>query len=248
MKNMVFLAHRGAPRPSRRENSIAAFERAVSSQRFSYIEMDVRRTRTDDSGQRVPIVAHDGLTDKLYDLQRVPKYQRTYQGVQISSLTYEMLRADTLEVPTLKEALRTLNGHLVNLEIKEMAALEQTLEVIDDLVAQVSSKWSYDNFVISSFNWEILSRVREVAPNINVALLYGFRSLPRLPYSQAKKLDVKFVHMNKWLAPFLSPYLAWRGILMRYAFTVNNRFEIRLLSLLGINGITTDSITLPESF
>ena len=62
------------------------------------------------------------------------------------------------------------------------------------------------------------------------------------------RLKADFIHMNKWLAPFLSPYLAWRGVLLRYVFSVNSRFEVRLFSLFGVNGFTTDTITLPDKF
>lgn len=248
MKNFTFIAHRGASKPTRRENSVPAFERAVGSGRFGYIELDVRRTRTDDDGERVPIVAHDALTDRLYDLQRIPKYQRTHQGVRISSLSYNMLRSDSLEIATLREALRALNGHKVVLEIKDIAALADTLEVIDDVVAQVSNKWKYENIVISSFDWSILYKTREINPEIKIGFLYGFRNLPRPPFRHIKKLDATFVHMNKWLSPILSPYLAWRGVLSRYIYTVKSGFEVRLFSLFGVNGFTTDSITLPDEF
>lgn len=246
MSKTIFIAHRGAPSPQRRENSEAAFERAVSSGRFEYIEMDVQRTRTDDEGNREPVIAHDPTLDTLYEQQRIPKGERKFEGVSLSSLSYEMIRGESLDVITLRQALRITNGHKVNLEIKDEFAVSQTVEVVEDVIAQTSSKWKQEHFLISSFNWEILSEVRNLMPDVEIALLYGFRNLPRLPFSNAKEVGATTVHMNKWLAPVLAPYFAFRGIKNRYVYTVNNPLAVRFLRLLGVNGFTTDSVTLPD--
>lgn len=248
MRKLIFIAHRGAPLPSRRENSLQAFERAAASGRFAYIELDVRRTRTDDDGNRVPIVAHDATTDALYEQQRIPKYQRTHQGVELVSLTYEMLRADSLDVATLADTLRILNGHPVLLEVKTIEALPQALEVIHDFVNQVSSKWRFENFVISSFDWDILYKTKELVPDMAVSLLYGVKNLPRLPFKHIEALEVRSVHMSKWVAWFMAPYLKFRKVSARYVFTLNKAWQVKLFRYLGVNGVTTDSITLPEEF
>jgi len=248
VKKPIFIAHRGAPSPSRRENSIAAFERASDTGRFAYIEFDVRRTRSDDEGQRIPIVAHDATTDRLYDLQRIPMYKRSHQGVELASLTHAMLRADSLEVATMADVLRLLNGHPINIEIKDLTALPEVLDVITDFVNQSSSKWKIEHFVISSFDWQVLTKAKQLSPELKVALLYSVKNLPAIPFGLYEELDAEFIHISRWLAPFLAPLCVLFGIRNRYVFTVKSKFAVRFLQLFGVNGFTTNSINLPEKF
>jgi glycerophosphoryl diester phosphodiesterase len=248
MGKLIFIAHRGAPVPARRENSIAALQRAVSSQRFAYVEIDIQRTRTDDDGLRVPILAHHSTIDALYDLQRIPKNQRTHQGVELSSLTYNMLKDASLEITTLSEAIEVLKGQHINLEIKDISALPQTLAIINEAINLDSVNWQLNHFVLSSFNWDILYKAKEMDSNINVALLYGVHNIPTISFKHIYKLEPRFIIIQKWIAPIISPWLALRGYKHRYVYTVNNKLEIYWLRLFGVNGFITDSVSLPEKF
>jgi len=248
MNKPIFIAHRGAFDPARRENSLAAFERAKETGRFAYVEIDVRRTRSDDDGQRIPIIAHDATTNRLYDLQRIPMYKRTHNGVEISSLTYTMLKADSLEISTLAEVLRVLDGHPVNIEVKDLSALPEILDVMHDFIKQTSSRWEVSHFVISSFDWEVLRKARQLLPGVRLALLYGVESLPRSPFKIYREVNADFIHMSRWLAPFLAPLCALAGIKDRYVYTVNSKFLVIFLTCFGVNGFTTNSISLPDKF
>jgi len=243
---IIFIAHRGAPRQGRRENTIAAFQRAAESGRFAWIEMDVRRTRTDENLKTEAIIAHHPSTDQVYDLQRRPKSKRKYAGLALSSLTKEMLRNDDIDIPTLAEVLREVNPHPLNLNLKNMESVTPTLEVLRSLVERSSNPWSWEHFVVSAHHWPILDRLKEMEPRLPLGLLYGYGNFFNNPFKAAYRLQIRFVSVHHSLAWFMGPLLTFFGVNHRYVYTVNYAWQVKILRLFAINGFTTDSVTLPE--
>lgn len=247
MKQPVFIAHRGAFLPGRRENTAAAIERAVKTGRFAYIEIDVRRTRSDEKGSQTPIILHDRTLDRLYEQYKVPLQKRHRVGQPVYNLTLETIRAEAIEVTTLAEALRAANGQPVNLEIKSSKTVDAALEVINDMISKYS-EWSYEKIVISSFNWKILEEVKRREPELGIAMLYGWRNIPRSFARTYKELGARWIMFDKWLGLFLSPLSSLMKVPNRYVHTVNTEFEVKLYRLLGVTGFTTDVLTLPDKF
>ena len=247
MKQPIFVAHRGAWKSGRKENTAAAIERAASSGRFAYIEFDVRRTRANDEGEQVPILIHDETLDRLYDLNRVPKYKRNRKGQAVYELTIDIIRGEDVEISTLQEAMRAANGNPLDIEIKTEKGLEVTLEVVSDMISKYDD-WSWEKIVISSRNWSILAEAKKRVPEVGVAMIYTFVNLPRNFGRTYHNLGARFLKFNKWLAPVLLPLAALLGVPNRAVYTVNNRFIVRSMQLLGATIILTDELTLPDSF
>lgn len=247
MKQPVFIAHRGAWSPGRRENTVGAIERAVKSGRFAYIEMDVRRTRSDDGGNQTPIIMHDSKLDRLYDLYNIPQAKRHREGQRVFNLTLEIIRGEAIEVATLAEALRAANGHPINIEIKARKAVDVTLDTINDMISKYKD-WSREKIVISSFKWEVLYEVQKRDPELGIAMLYGWKNFPRNFGRTYKELGARWIMFNKWLAVPMSILGSLIKTPNRYVYSVNSTMAVRILRLFGITGFATDSLTLPDKF
>ncbi len=247
MKQPIFIAHRGAYRAGRRENTVAAIARSANSGRFAYIEVDVRRSRSDDSAVQTPILMHDETLDRLYDLYSIPIIKRHRSKQPIHGLTIDIIRNEEIEVATLAEGMRAAAGHPMNIELKAIEAIDSTLETVADMIKKYD-EWSWEKIVFSSFDWQILREIKTKVPEASVAILYGWKNLPRNFVHTYYDLDARFVKFNKFLAPLLSPLSIVYGIKNRGVYTVNHALEVRILYYFGIRIFTTDFITLPDSF
>ncbi len=67
------------------------------------------------------------------------------------------------EVPMLAEVLDVCRGRLVNVEIKDPHAT-------DDVVALLADRGD-DQVLVSAFDWDVVDRVRELAPHLPTGLL-----------------------------------------------------------------------------
>lgn len=247
MKQPVFIAHRAAWKTGRRENTASAIERAANSGRFAYIEIDVRRSRSDDSSVQTPILIHDETLDRLYDLYNIPKSKRHREGQAVQNLTIDIIRNEEIEVSTLAEGMRAAKGHPLYIELKAQEAVDPTLEVIQDMI-QKYDHWQWEKIVFSSFDWQILKDLKSKAPEAGIDILYSWRNLPKSFGRVFHSLGARSISFNKYLAPFLSPLAILFDIPIRSVYTINRPIGIKALRLFGINSFRTDSITLPDSF
>ena len=247
MKQPIFIAHRGAWKTGRRENTAGAIERAAASGRFAYIEFDVRRTRSDDDAVQTPILIHDPTLDRLYELYNIPKSKRHRLGQPVHSLTLDIIRSEEIEVSTLAEAMRAAKGHPINMEIKSQEAVEPILEVVGDIIDKYD-EWSWEKIVFQSFDWDALFDIKEKAPEAGISMLYGWRTLPRSFGRTYHTLGARWIKFNKWLAPLFSPLAKLYGIPHVAVYTVNSKFGVMFLRLFGVKTFTTDAIKLPDDF
>ncbi|HEU0163462.1 MAG TPA: glycerophosphodiester phosphodiesterase family protein [Thermomicrobiales bacterium] len=143
---MKIYAHRGASIEFP-ENTLAAFNRAIELG-IEGIELDVYLSK-----DGIPVVIHD------------PTLDRTTNGTgPIDSLTAAELGAldagNGEYVPTLAEVLSLVAGKLhVNIEIKTAIAADAVLEEVKN---HPTLEW-----VTSSFVWEALEHVHNVAPDVD---------------------------------------------------------------------------------
>lgn len=145
------IAHRGASR-QRRENTVAAFERAVVLGAH-WVELDVRLT-----ADRELVVHHnptlaDGRALKDLSRSQLPRF-----------------------VPTLAAALAACGPLGVNIEIKN-GETEVDFDPLHEAAAMIASmQLPYDRTLISSFNLDTLVALR-AASDMRIALLtFGLTS------------------------------------------------------------------------
>jgi glycerophosphoryl diester phosphodiesterase len=138
------------------------------------------------------------------------------------------------QVPTLEDTLRLLAGRLrVNIEIKEARA---GLEVLD-LLRQFPDA----DAVVSSFNYGVLVRLRQEAPQLPVAVLQEADGNWRRGLARAEALRACAYHPHVDLVsrPLLSacrrmqlPVLPW---------TVDDPSIARALARMGVSGVFTNN-------
>lgn len=143
------FAHRGV-HAIERENTIGAFRAAVALG-VDGVELDVRRT-----GDGVLVVHHDASVDSLSiagnDHSALPEY-----------------------VPTLAQALASLEGVAVNVEIKNERGpsddLEATATLVRQVLAAIDESGSSSRIIISSFDLTTCAYARSMDGDTSVAWL-----------------------------------------------------------------------------
>jgi len=216
---MIIIGHRGAM-GYEPENTLISFQKAIDLQ-VDMIEFDVHHCR---SGELV--VIHDKKVNRTTD----------GQGFVAKKTLTELKKLDTgkgEKIPTLEEALDLIDGQVkVNIELKGVNTAEATLRVIRKYIKK--KKWTYDNFLVSSFDSPQLETLRELDEHIDVAVAIDRDPLDYIEFSQklkaysihpiVKRTDKKFVEV------------AHQNNLKVFVWTVNPK-EVQRMKEIGVDGI-----------
>ena len=144
---------------------------------------------------------------------------------------------------TLEEVLELLDGRTdLNVDIKgdTQGALGIELKLLFTL-----SHYEYlERTVFSSFDYRVLKRVRELAPDTRIGILHG-AGMKENPFHIARELGAESVHIQKELAtPPVIERAAQLG-LKTLVWTINEVAEMERFLRLGVDGIFSDY---PEKF
>ncbi|WP_461865531.1 glycerophosphodiester phosphodiesterase family protein [Thermococcus sp.] len=145
------------------ENSILAFVEAINAGADG-IELDVWLTRDGKA-----VIMHDESIDRTSSLNGHQK-----------EMTLEELKKANLgmgqNIPTLEEVFEVLPGDaLINIEIKDVDAVEESLRVVEEFNA-------LDRVMISSFELEALRKTRRLNDKIRIGLLIdNEKVVPKIP-------------------------------------------------------------------
>ncbi len=225
----MVMAHRGA-RGLAPENTLAAFRRAIEVGADS-IELDVQPCGTGEL-----VIMHDGTLD------------RTTNGTgAVAETSFAALRALDAgswfgaqfageRIPTPAEALELARGRiLVNIEVKTSTPDDRGLEAL--LAAEIRSRHMEDEVLISSFDPAALLRMKQLAPELPRALIYGrTAAFPR----DLGLLSLTALHPHYPLAnPAMVDLAHSRGYRVN-VWTVNERADMEAVIALGVDAITTD--------
>jgi len=227
------LAHRGASVVAP-PNTLAAFKKAVELGADG-VEFDVQL-----SADGVPVVVHDFTVDATTD-----------GSGRVADLTLAQLQeldagsafdpAFTGErIPTLEQVLETMGHRLfLNIELKTLSLRSDGLE--QAVVAQIERHGQNANVLFSSFNLLSLRRVKRVAPQLPVGLLYT-SNLPR-PLQRAWLACLSHAEAHHPEHTMVDARLvAWvrrRGYRLN-TWTVDDPAEMRRLIDLDVDGIITN--------
>ena len=147
---MLKIGHRGA-KGYVAENTLASFEKAINLA-VNGIELDVHL-----SLDKEIVVIHDETIDRTTNGKGLVK--------NLSSLELQ-----SYGIPKLSQVLDLINNKvLVNIELKSNDIVEKVITLIDFYISD--KKWNPENFIISSFNWESLSKVKSLDKNIKIGVL-----------------------------------------------------------------------------
>lgn len=157
MSALMLVGHRGMNQGVS-ENSLQAFEKAIE-QGVGMIECDVRRCKTGEV-----IIFHDQNLKRLCGISK-----------DISHLSLKEIKEIRLphgeQIPTLKEAIASIDKRVVlNIEVKEGCVFDLLPDILNLFI---KGGWSWDHFLISSFDHLSLKRFKTAYPLIPIGPISG---------------------------------------------------------------------------
>lgn len=223
MRRNAIIAHRGASKFAKQENTIEAFNIAIAL-KADYVEFDIRRTK-----DKVLVVFHDDAIN----------------GKLLTDITYSELSAEASKedytVPFLEDVLKLCSGKIkLDIELKE-AGYEK------EIISLVKRYFSYEEFMMKSFVDTAVYNIKRYDSNITAGLLLG-RKEANIKRRINEYFPVRRLKMCK--ADFISPNhkLCSREFIRRmhlhkykvYVWTVNGEKLIKKMILRHADGIITD--------
>jgi len=227
---MLIIGHRGSPGTSP-ENTLQSFEDAVLSGADA-LELDVQICKTGEL-----VVIHDMRVDRITDGKGL-----------VSQLTFSELRGldagDKEKIPTLVEVLDLVDNRIeIHIELKSAGTSEKTAALLNQYVKD--GKYTFDNFVISSFDHHELVNFRIFNKECRMAALMVYIPLNYADVIPADKLDLWALILKiDNASPEFVRSAHERGYKF-LVFTVDDLEDREILRDMGVDGVFTN---FPERF
>ncbi|HEY6142336.1 MAG TPA: glycerophosphodiester phosphodiesterase family protein [Flavobacterium sp.] len=223
MNKTLKIGHRGA-KGYEPENTLIAFEKAIKLD-ANGIELDVHL-----SSDGALIVIHDETIDRTTDGKGF-----------VNELSLKELKAFSIEnkqkIPTLIEVLDLVNRRcFINIELKGIGTSKPVKELINHYISE--KNWNYTDFLVSSFDWNILEEIHLLDSNIRIGVLTEVSVEEALAF--AKKLKVFSIHPDYELLSKENVVLMQENGFEVYPWTVNSREDIQKIKSFNVNGIISD--------
>jgi len=220
---IMIIGHRGAC-GYETENTLASFEKAIELG-VDMIELDVWRCA---SGELV--VFHDKFVDKLTDDSG---YIIKKSLEEINQLRMQ----NNHSIPTLKEVFDCVNRRVkIDIELKNRQVTPLVVALIEEYVDQKG--WSYDDFLVTSFDHCALHEFKALCPHVKIGTLLS--SIPLTLGAFADEINTDVVILNgDCINQAIVTDIHARGKQV-FVYTINNPQEIQKMKELGIDGIITN--------
>lgn len=236
MAEFMRIAHRGASGVFP-ENTRLAVEKAIQAG-ADMIELDCQLT----SDGHV-VIFHDEYLDRIAGVAGTVKKLTLAQLKNLDLGGWRNSAFKGERILTVEEVVEIVGGRAdLCLEIKQFVGSPPGIEL--KLLFILSHYGYLDRTILSSFDYSCLRRVRELAPEAGVGLIFGAGSEDD-PFLTAQQLGAASLHVQKELA---TPQFIARTRdleLMAVVWTVNEVEEMEQFISLGVDGIMTD---FPERF
>ncbi len=204
--------------------TLEAFASALENN-FDAIELDIQFSKDGH-----PIVFHGENLSRLAG-----------NIAEVIDLTLPQLKELRIDqkylIPTLAEALNIIDRKLIVIvEIKNRKAVEKVVKQIERSI--IDDAWNYNQFIISSFDWTVLTEVSELNSQIKLGVL-TFEELEKaVAFAERIKADCIFPHFSL-LKVENCEEISQKNIKI-YPWTVNHNEDIERIKTLKINGIISD--------
>jgi glycerophosphoryl diester phosphodiesterase len=220
---MLLIGHRGA-KGSEIENTLISFQKALEM-KVDGIELDVHLSADNEI-----MVFHDDTLDQLTDGKGLID---TFTAPELKKL----LINNKETIPTLREVLELIDRKcFVNIELKSYNVTERVVILIDEYVK--NKNWSYDDFLVSSFDWHALQQVAFLNDKIPIGVLT--ESDLNLALAFAKFIQAKSLHPHfDLLTEENTAHMQTKGLQV-FPWTVNEKEDIQKIKSYNVNGIITD--------
>lgn len=214
---MYKIGHRGA-KGYAAENTLASFQKAIEFG-VDGIELDVHL-----SLDGKVMVIHDDTID------------RTTSGNGLVKV-FSAKELKQFDIPTLESVFELINKKcFINIELKTFETAAKVVELIERYVSE--KHWKYDDFIVSSFDWNALQQVHFLNDNIRIGVLTNTDLDLALAF--AKFIKAFSVH------PYYHLLTAENVVQMQsknfkvYPWTINEQEDIIFVKSLNVDGIITD--------
>ena len=222
-KNKILnIGHRGACGYVA-ENTIESIEKAILLE-VDGIEIDVFKCK---SGELV--LFHDQRLSNLVG-----------RSERIEDLTLEELSKclvkNKYSIPTLKKVLETVMPPLfINIELKGDNTALSTSDLLYDFI--LKNKWQESSFLISSFKWRELEKLRQLNKTIPIGILIDRRKTINDAIEFANKINAQAIHPYYKMLNQKNVQKIKNNHFKVFTWTVNNKAEIDKIKKLNVDGI-----------
>ena len=215
---MLKIGHRGA-KGHVKENTIESFLKAFELGADG-IELDIHL-----SADREAIVIHDETVD------------RTIKNAAGFVRDFSVAECQKLGIPTLVEVFHILpENSFLNIEIKTPTATSIVVEEIEKFVRL--QEIEIQNIVVSSFDWEILKRIKSLNSELRLGVLTEDNLEAAFVFAQ--ELNAFSIHpFFKLLTKDFVQKAQQKGFQI-HTWTVNSPEDITFVKSLGIDAIISD--------
>ncbi|MFG4001082.1 glycerophosphodiester phosphodiesterase [Flavobacterium aquidurense] len=153
---MLKIAHRGA-KGYEPENTLKSFRKALDL-KADGIELDVHL-----SSDGHIIVIHDETIDRTTNGKGIVN---TFSLAELKSFLID----GEYQIPTLTEVFDLVDKKcLINIELKGLGTASKVVALIEEYV--LNKNWNYENFIVSSFDWNLLQETSNLNSNILIGVL-----------------------------------------------------------------------------
>lgn len=223
MKKLLNIGHRGA-KGHGPENTLPSFQKALDLNADG-IELDVHVSKTGEL-----IVIHDFTVDRT-----------TNGSGAISDLSLSEIRAlkidNEVNVPTLEEVLNLVNKRcFINIELKGRHTAKPVSYLIEKSILE--KRYSYEDFIVSSFQSEELEIMFTINPKINLGILTQASVTQALEWANA--FSARAIHPHFSLLTEDNVQKAQDQGFKVYTWTVNEPEDIERVKNYNVDGIITD--------
>ena len=220
---MLKIGHRGA-KGYAPENTLASFQKALDMQ-VDGVELDVHM-----SSDHEIVVIHDDTVNRTTNHNAVVD--------QLSLAELKVLQiADEHQIPTLAEVFDLIDRKIfINVELKGNHTSKPVAALIEKHVAE--KNWTYDLFLVSSFDWNALQEIHKLNPKIDLGVLTSTDI--DLAIGFATFIQAKSIHPYFHLLTLENTQLMQQKGFEVFPWTVNEREDIEKIKTFEVNGIITD--------
>lgn len=223
MNKPLVIGHRGAMGHAT-ENTIASIKKALELD-VAMIEIDVFTIKSGET-----VVFHDETLDRLTNAQG-----------KIEDWNYSDLQKVTVEglhkIPLLEDVLKLIDHKVrLNIELKGSETTENVNYLINYYIEKKG--WAIHDFLISSFKWDELRKMRKISPNIPIAILTEDDPLDAIPI--AKELSAEAINPNFKMLNAKNNFQIQQAGFKVYTWTVNDPLDILNMKSFGVDGIFTN--------
>jgi glycerophosphoryl diester phosphodiesterase len=217
MNSILKIGHRGA-KGYEPENTLISFEKAIDLN-VDGIELDVHL-----SSDGALIIIHDETIDRTSDRKGFVNQ-------------FTALELKKYGIPKLIEVLDLANRNcFVNIELKGIGTAKPVVDLITRYISE--ENWNYTDFLVSSFDWKMLEKVRLLNPKIRIGVLTEETVDEALAF--AKKIKAFSIHPDYVLLSKENVALMQENGFEVYPWTVNSKEDIQKIKSFNVNGIISD--------